>query len=376
VRVLLITARADVGGGPYHVDLLARHLPADIERFVACPDEAPYAALWKHDPAVRGVVFIPRRRFSVISLLKLATACRQWRVDIVHSHGKGAGVYSRLLKLLCPGLKVIHTFHGVHVGQYGPVTKAVYLAVERVLRRLTDVFVNVSQEEQAQCVAYGMSTLETSHVVYNGLPPLEMPARNAFPDLVDESRPVVLTLARFEHQKNMPLAFDIATLASKTHPDWLFVWAGDGPGRATLERRARDEHLTSIRFLGFTDRRADLLAAADVFLSSSLWEGLPYALIEACSTGVPIVASRVTGNDEVVVPGRNGFLYPVDRPDQAVAMIGEILADSRLAERLSTGGREVFGKKFSLEKSIDQLASLYRANFPETHIANTALFVR
>jgi glycosyltransferase involved in cell wall biosynthesis len=92
--------------------------------------------------------------------------------------------------------------------------------------------------------------------------------------------------------------------------------------------------------------------------------------------GVPIVASHVTGNDEVVVPGRNGFLYPLERPDQAVAMIGEILADSRLAERLSTGGREIFSERFSLEKSIDQLASLYRTYVPETHISNTALFVR
>lgn len=360
LRVLLISARADVGGGPLHVDLLARHLPADIERWIACPDEEPYASAWRSEPAVRGVISIPRRRFSLGALLRLASASRQWDINIVHSHGKGAGVYARLLKLLRPRLRVIHTVHGVHIGQYGPITRALYLIAERILKHLTSAFVHVSKGEQAQCLALGISSPSTSHVVYNGLPPMHAPGHASFPELTESSRPVILTLARFEHQKNMSLALEIATLAQRDHPDWLFVWAGDGPERAELERKAKNRTLTNVRFLGFAHQAANLLQVADVCLSTSRWEGLPYALIEACAMGVPIVASHVTGNDEVVIPNRNGLLYSLEDPGQGVAMISEILRDPRLKARLSQGGRELFQASFTLDESISRMASLYR----------------
>lgn len=365
LRVLLITARADVGGGPLHVDLLARHLPPDIARWIACPNEEPYASAWRRSPAVRGVQSIPRRHFSLSVLFALARACRQWDIDIVHSHGKGAGLYSRLLKLLHPRLRVIHTVHGVHIGQYSPLVRAVYLLAERLLRRLTTAFVHVSNGEQARCLALGISAEHRSHVVYNGLPPVQASAQEPPPELAGVSRPIILTLARFEHQKNMSLALEIAALAQRDHPEWSFVWAGDGPDRAGLERQAQERGLSNIRFLGFTHRATDLIRNADVVLSTSLWEGLPYALIEACSLRVPIVASEVVGNDEVVIPNRNGFLFPLENPDAAVSRIQEILVAPTLRARLSQGALNVYRDSFMLDRSISRIASLYHAAAPK-----------
>ena len=361
MRILLITARADIGGGPLHVDLLARYLPADIKRWIACPDEDPYAWSWRRDPAVRGVFTIPRRRFSLAALFRLASGCRRLRVDIVHSHGKGAGLYSRLLKLLCPWVKVVHTVHGVHIGQYGAVTRGVYLIAERLLNQLTDAFVHVSKGEQAQCLALGLSVVGRSHVVYNGLPPIRPSGNASLPDLDVEARPVILTVARFERQKYMRQALEIATLAQREHPEWLFVWAGDGPERAGLERLAQERRLTNVRFLGYTDQGAELLRQATVVLSTSLWEGLPYALIEACAAGVPIVASQVTGNDEVVTDNQNGLLYPVDAPDQAVRQLGQIISDPGLRARLSQGAQVLFRESFTLKRSVESVSSVYRA---------------
>ena len=361
LRVLLITARADVGGGPLHVDLLARHLPPDIERGIACPDEEPYVSAWRSSPAVRDVISIPRRRFSLGALFELARSCRRWEIDIVHSHGKGAGLYSRLLKLLRPRLRVMHTVHGVHIGQYRPVVRAIYLMAERLLRRLTTAFVHVSNGEQATCLALGISTARRSHVVYNGLPPVQASGKGQPPELAGVSRPIILTLARFEHQKNMPLALEIAALARHDHPEWSFVWAGDGPERAALERQAQERGLTNIRFLGFTSRATDLIQNADVILSTSLWEGLPYALIEACSLGVPIVATNVVGNDEVVIPNRNGFLFPLENPAEAVSVLRDIMTDPGLRARLARGAREVYDDSFTLDRSVSQITALYRA---------------
>lgn len=158
----------------------------------------------------------------------------------------------------------------------------------------------------------------------------------------------------------MPLALEIAALARHDHPEWSFVWAGDGLERAALERQAQERGLFNIRFLGFSHRATDLIQNADVVLSTSLWEGLPYALIEACALGVPVVASDVVGNDEVVIPNRNGFLYPLESPAEAVSMLRDILTDPGLRARLARGAREVYEESFTLDTSVNRVASLYR----------------
>lgn len=359
LRVLLITSRADIGGGPLHVDLLARHLPEQVERWIACPDEPPYMAAWQRAPSVRGVVPIARRKFSIADVYALARACRRWDIDIVHSHGKAAGVYARLLKLLRPRLQVLHTFHGVHIGQYGTVRRAAYLVVERLLRPLTDGFVCVSEGERLECLALRLSSAERTRVILNGLPPLAADSRGEF-SLPDGVRhPIVVTLTRFEYQKHMALALEIAERAHREHRPWTFLWAGDGPERAELEARAGQLGLKNVRFLGSTSQRTELLAVSDVFLSTSRWEGLPYALIEASSFGIPIVATRVTGNDEVVTDGANGYLFEPTDAAAAVLALDRIISDVPLRKRLSEGGRQIVASRFSLQRSIDETARLY-----------------
>ncbi len=361
LRVLLITSRADIGGGPLHVDLLARHLPASVDRWIACPDEPPYMTAWRSAPSVRGVVPIARRSFTVGDLLSLARACRRWGIDVVHSHGKAAGVYSRLLKLILPHLRVLHTFHGVHIGQYGAVRRAAYLAAERLLRPLTDGFVCVSEGERRQCLALRISAPARTRVICNGLPPFAAEPYGVFilPDGVEH--PVIVTLARFEYQKHMSLALEIAEIAQRQHRPWTFVWAGDGPERADIEARAGQLGLANICFLGPTNQPVELLAISDVFLSTSRWEGLPYALIEASSLGVPIVATRVTGNDEVVVDGMNGYLFEPTDVAAALEALDKILADRPLRAQLSEGGRRIAASRFSLQRSIDETTRLYES---------------
>jgi len=90
--------------------------------------------------------------------------------------------------------------------------------------------------------------------------------------------------------------------------DVEFVWVGDGPDFCRLKEKAQKDGV-KIRFVGFSDKPMDFLASASVYFSSSRFEGMPYALIEAASLGLPIVASNVAGNNEVVFNGENGFLF-------------------------------------------------------------------
>lgn len=360
VRLLLLTGRADTGGGPRHVDLLVRHLPPEIDLWIAAPDELPFGTDWRRDHRVHDVITLPSRQFSLPVLWRTARLCRRAQIDIAYSHGPSAGLYARLLKLLVPRLKVAHAFHGMHAAQYTRLTRMAFLGVERTLRMLTDVFVHVSQGECDRAVALGVSDVRRAVVIRNALPELGAPNPDAFPELAVAGHPVIVMLTRFQFVKNIDLALDIAALAQQAHPHWRFAWAGDGPDRARIEAAAAMRGLDTVTFLGTITRPVDLLGRAAALLSTSRWEGLPYALLEASSMGVPIVATRVPGNEEVVRDGENGLLFAAGSAAEGVASLARVLDDSATATSLSGGGRRVVAECFSFHAAIDDVAKLMR----------------
>jgi len=134
---------------------------------------------------------------------------------------------------------------------------------------------------------------------------------------------------------------------------------GDGPEKTSLEESAKVKGLTNVFFLGFQPHAARYLSLADVYLSTSRQEGLPLALIESLALGVPVVATDVTGNNEVVIHGVNGFLYPVDKAELAASYILKIRNDLALQKMLGQNAKKIFNEKFRLETMLKEMAKLY-----------------
>ncbi len=168
-------------------------------------------------------------------------------------------------------------------------------------------------------------------VVHNGIR-LARFSRQTDPELRREltqgsGRPIVLTPARLHSQKGHIYLLQAAALV----PDALFVLAGEGPERRSLEDVAKGLGLeTRVRFLGQREDIPDLLACCDVFVLPSLYEGLPLSVLEAMAAGKPVVATRIGGTAEAVVHGVTGMLVPPENPRELAAAIRTLLADSSL----------------------------------------------
>lgn len=172
MKVLLITVRSDFGGGPRHVDQLIQYLPTEVELYMAYPiDGEPYAKKWSQDKRIKDTIHIPYRKFSLTVLLRLGNFVRRNHIDIVHSHGNGAGIYSRILKILYPKIKVIHTFHGITDNYNNKIKKVVNVTVGRLLKPLTDQFILVSKGEFRLCQSLRALRADCSHIIYNGITP-------------------------------------------------------------------------------------------------------------------------------------------------------------------------------------------------------------
>ena len=358
MKILFITLRADHGGGPKHVDLLINNLSGEIKIYLACPQDRPYYDLWSKSKKIKDIFALPHRKFSVKKLLELNKFIKDNDIKIIHSHGKGAGIYSRMLKILNPWLKIVHTLHGVHVGEYGFLKKSAYIFLERFLTLFTDKFINVSNSENRVCLELKLFKKSKSEVVYNGMKAL-LKDDNAKIKFNLSGKRVVAIISRFEYVKNMHLAYEIAQ-NFKDNPDIVFLWIGDGDDRAKFESMAQKDG-ANIIFAGFTDEIPAYLSATDIYLSTSRWEGLPYGLIEAQSLGIPIVATNVVGNNEVVENGKSGFLF--ESAQQACRDIEILLNDEKIYGKMQSEALLNFKDKFDIDIAIRKVEKIYEQIF-------------
>ncbi|NND65523.1 MAG: glycosyltransferase [Gammaproteobacteria bacterium] len=358
-RVLMVAVRADHGGGPEHVWRLMQASRNDIELFVACPDDAPYHARYREIVGAERMILMPHRSLSLRAFLRLVSFVRRNQIDIVHSHGKCAGVYGRLAALFSRA-QAVHTYHGIHVGGYGRVVKRIYVWVERVLSWMSSKLIAVSEGEKAEIVALGLTAPTRITTIKNGVVVADQPRRQISSN---DKQQYVLVMSRYDYQKNPELLLQvIAAYRQCEQADPVkFVILGTGDGQqAFIDELQRLDLTKNIDVVGAVDNPAPYFENAFCFLSTSRWEGLPLALIESMSASVPVIATRVTGNEDVVVHDQTGFLYELDEPQVAAQLIAK-LADS--PSRVASMGQVAWQnaqEKFSVERMANETIDLYK----------------
>ncbi|MFV0422664.1 glycosyltransferase [Oleidesulfovibrio sp.] len=355
IKVLYLSVRADWGGGPEHLYQLIRHSPDSLHAIVVCPDEPPYFSKISKLSSVRRMIPIPHRSFSLFTLLELCRAVRSDNVMLVHSHGKGAGLYSRLLAVLM-GIPCVHTYHGVHVGSYGKLKRLVYGCYEKLAGLFTARGIAVSDGEGALLRTLGYVPLKRLAVIPNGV---------VLPNtLVDKGvaagRSDVVTITRFDYQKNSEFIVNVlCALERKGALDkFRFVFIGTGEARSTLQREITERWGEDVAlFVGTTAEPGRYLEKGFCYFSSARWEGLPLAVLEAMSYGLPVVASRVVGNEDAV--SGNGLLYDLTNAEQAAEALMDLYNDEALWQRCSTYGRRAVAEKYSVVQMANAVWDIY-----------------
>ncbi|HET8549918.1 MAG TPA: glycosyltransferase [Bryobacteraceae bacterium] len=356
MRVLLISVRADHGGGPEHIARLIEAAPADVQFTVACPRDLPYWGRYVQLLGSDNLIEIPHRAFRLGPLLRLAAAVRACGVQVIHSHGKGAGIYGRALRVLT-GLPVVHTFHGLHTGSYGRCGRVVYIAFERLLGYLTSCTIAVSDGEGEQLRRAGLG--KHLRVIVNGVRIPAMPTQEP----VGPPYHVVM-MTRYDYQKRAEMVVDIAEAlhARGVLDQFIFELLGTGPGRGALAAALPARGLAdAVRVFGAVDDSGSYLRGAFAYLSTSRWEGMPLAVLEAMGHGVPVVATDVVGNRDAVTEGGTGFLYEESAPEAAADALLALARNPGLWSRTSQAARSTALKWYSADRMSHETVACYRA---------------
>lgn len=360
-KILQITCRSDYGGGPEHLKHLISGLNSVFEFVIAAPADEPYFEIFqKYGLCIE----IQHRKFSVRSLISLLKTVNKHKIDIIHSHGKGAGIYSRILGLMT-GKPVVHTFHGFHYTHLNPLYRWFYLMVEKLFAYATDVFINVSESEKNSCLTAGIVSNDRIVVVLNGV---QIPTfrKRALTKKVT----TFVNVSRLVREKGMDVLLDIVKALSQKYQDFRMLIIGDGPERVSLERKVCGLGIGQyVSFLGFRHDVSTLLEQADIYITASRGEGMPLTVLEAMAASLPVVASNVVGIVDLVVHGKNGFLFNIDKPNEAAGYLLKLINDYALYESMSENAYQTVSDKHSLAKMCAEIANIYNTILVSTKTA-------
>jgi glycosyltransferase involved in cell wall biosynthesis len=386
MKIVRIIARLNVGGPAIHVVLTTHGLERRGHGCTLVVGPVPkdegsmeyYAAEW-------GVPFtrIPElvRPLSpwkdLVALWKIYRILRQEKPDVVHTHTAKAGTVGRTAALLAGVPVIVHTFHGnIFDGYFSPAKTRLFLAIERFLARFTDRIIAVSKSQREELITkYKIAPPEKFQIVRLGidLGALRSVIRaDSHCDPADENRPLVIGwVGRFVEVKDPLFFVEVARAVKSSGARAKFMMVGDGPLRADAEKRIAELDLQQdVTLAGWQRNMADVYAQIDLMTLTSHNEGTPVAMIESMATGRPFVALNVGGMPDLMAgkpQERHGFdvfdngimVYPRDFATFANA-VNMLLQDAPLRARMGQAGTEFALGRFSKERLVDDLESLYQ----------------
>ncbi len=364
VRVLQVLTCDDLGGTELMVATLLERMNRQLvtSELVTLDAPGPVAEQVRRSG-------VPVRSLGcsgvAVAFFRLARILRAERYDVVNVYGfKASAVIRFLVRLLSPEAILVNGVRGLHVTESerfdAPKARAV-LAVETFIAPWVHVY-DANSLGALELLAQRGIGRERLRYIPNGIDVAQWPLRPA-----NENRdrvPTVVCLARFVPRKRQR---DLVEAVARIQADDIMlrvVLAGDGPTLSEVRQYATELGVDElVSFPGQVDRTGvrQLLAEADVFCLSSLWEGMAGTVMEAMASGLPVVGTRVNGIADLVEHGSTGLLVPPERPDLLADALVELLMDADRRARLGSQGREKIAREFGVDRMVAAKEELYRA---------------
>lgn len=302
------------------------------------------------------------------AMLRLRRELRNFQPDVVHCHMPQANLLARAVRPFCPFPVLISTLHNLTMERINGSSGRFLERAHGWTDRFSDLTTVICTPAVKSYVERGAVPKNKVAVLYNGVNSknfqADLQARNRVRrDLHLQDKFVWLAIGRFEKAKaypNMIRAFTKVVAEASEKPTLLICGRGslENEIRALVHANGLDDY---VKFIGVRRDIPDVMNAADGFVISSYLEGLPMVLLQASSIGMPIVATDVGGNAEIVIDGVNGYIVPPGDEDALARGITRVMQLPE-AERalMAERGRQLIRTHFEIERILDRWEALYR----------------
>ncbi len=324
-------------------------------------------------------------RYRIPTLIRQINPIKDWKafqelkrifkeekVDIVHTHSSKAGILGRWAAKFAGVPIIIHTFHGFGFNDYQkPWIKYFFIFLERLTAKITNKLVAVSKENVKKGLYYNIGKPEQYAVIHSGIKfenfwQVNVNIEEKKKELgINVNSGVVGMVACFKPQKAPEDFIKMANIVAKQKSDTQFLLVGDGELRSQLERLIKTYKLESkVILAGWRTDIPEIISILDVFVLTSLWEGLPRVILESFICRKPVVVTNIDGINEIVRDDENGFLFsPHDIKGMAEKVIF-LLENKEKAKKMGEkGGNLIIQSSFNIDVMVREIEALYEAQF-------------
>jgi len=361
--ILQVLHTLQIGGAEVLAARLARQLRNHYHFAFACLDDLGSLGEELRGEGFSCEVLRRKRGFDLSCVRELAQCAQRHSAGLIHAHQYTPFFYSRAPGWMGRRPPVLFTEHG----RFHPdLPNRKRMMFNRLFLRPVDRVVAVGESvKQALINNEGISG-NRIEVVYNGVRiddfTADATARERVRRQLDLGAhdPVAIQVARLDGIKDHLTALRVVERLRVRLPEFQLLLVGKGPERETIEREVKQRQLEShVRCLGERRDIRELLSAADVFLLTSVSEGIPVTLIEAMAARLPVVSTAVGGVEEVVVHGQTGLLAPAKDDEQLANLMLRMIADPCRAKALASAGALRAQRLFSEERMHESYAALF-----------------
>jgi len=293
-------------------------------------------------------------------IFEICSIIKNFHIDLVHTHNEKAQFYGALAGFFC-GIPVVHTKHGKNQITFRSRLR------NNLLARFCTRIIAVSRDAASQCINEERISASKVSTILNGVDTDVFFPNKETSSLrtslgISAGIPVVGVIARLAAVKDHATLISACQILKASGIDFRLLIIGDGPLKAPLVGLANSLELhRTIIFAGSRFDIPDLLNVMDIFVLSSISEGISLTLIEAMACGLPVVATNVGGNPEVVVDGVTGYLVPPKEPEAIADKLLLLLNNARVRKSFGSAGRTRAVENFSIQKAVYEYETCYRA---------------
>lgn len=387
IKVLRIINRLNLGGPTYNVAYLTKYLEPEFETKLVAGMKDDSEASSEHIIQSLHIepTYVKDMHRSIhpikdfLSFIEIRRIIKEYKPDIVHTHAAKSGAIGRFAALSCKVPIILHTFHGhVFHSYFSSLSTKVFLWIERFLARRTQGIIAISNLQKKElCEDFQIVSPDKAYVIPLGFDLSKFSTdidvkRKAFRDQygVKDDEVVISIIGRLVPIKNHSFFLkSIQLVKEKSAIKTRVFIAGDGELRSQIEAEAKslglsfdNEDLAAPTDLTFTSwiKEVDVVnAGSDIICLSSLNEGTPVSLIEACASGRPIVSTNVGGIGDFIEHTKNGFLVDDNNPNTFANHLLYLINHEKERIKMGLFNQENIKQLFSYTRLINDVKSLY-----------------
>jgi glycosyltransferase involved in cell wall biosynthesis len=368
LRVIHLITQLELGGAQQNTLYTVKHLdPSLFEPHLICgvggilDDEARALQIPVH--FCRSLVREVRPWSDWNAYQEIRNLLRRLKPDIIHTHSSKAGILGRLAGVVAEVPTIVHTYHGFGFHRNQPkLLFHSYGAAEKFACRKTDHLIFVSNGNWNTARELGLLQNCSASLIRSGVKIEELVDnqnhgvfRNKLK--IPSSAKLIGMISCLKPQKDPVTFVHAADIVTRKNPSTHFVLTGDGVLRPRVAKEiAKMKYPERFHLLGWTRNVPEILADLDLVVLTSLWEGLPRIIPEAAISGVPMIASNIEGNREVITEGRNGALAEPSNAEDFARKILQALEQNWKVD--PTASRE-FAAEFDIRNMVRKQEELY-----------------